>query len=219
MSLEEDLLVLKNQSIESDHMKAAGSLFADLEAMGQKIAASIIKQLDKPRINNEAVSQDERVSAMEAMKKIEVEAKVNRIISKYAKAIMPIRDEYYRSRMFKLGAMWEQNLQEDLGKFTTFKVKFTKREISTITDFIESVQIKDHLKNLRAKTNFRLNQIIKESYKEMPQVKKVYRETYKEKLKGAMRGLNMSFRGITNGLFTEVFEQAQSRWMGAINGI
>jgi len=219
VSLEDDLLILKNQSVDSDHKKFAGSLFADLEAMGQKIATSIINQLDKPRVNNEDISQDERVSAQEAMKRIEVEKKIARIVKKYADEIIPIRNDYYRATMFKLAAVFNKNLQPDLAEFTSMKVSFTKKEISTITEFVESVTLKAHLMNLRARANFRMQQIVLESYKEIPKIKKVYRQTYSDNLRGAMRRLNQSFRGLTNGLFVEVFEQAESRWLGAINGL
>lgn len=219
MSFVKDLHRLKQASVKDDHLKTGKALFAELEVMGQKIAQRAIAKLDEPRIKEGEIIQDERVSAREAMKRINLEASIRRMFDKYTKQIMPLRENYYRETMFKIARAWTKGLESDVGEYTDVNVKFTKREIHTITKFVESTEISEHLNHMRSKTIFRVNALIKEAYKEIPKIKREYRAEYKDRLQGALRGINASFRGLTNGWWTEIFEQAEGRFLGAINGI
>ena len=101
--------------------------------------------------------------------------------------------------------------------WTLLEVSFTKSEITKLTRMIMNRDIKRYLSNLKTRTKWNLENIIIDSFKEIPGIKRTFRSTYMNAITGAMNRLMKSFKGILNNWFASIYEQGFTRFLGVIN--
>ena len=94
----------------------------------------------------------------------------------------------------------------------------TRAELASMTSLVQGMQMVDHIRWLQDKTLHRVQSLVQKSYVPVPKVKKDYRATYKDALRGAMDGMMRSIEGLLRGLFEATYEQAQSRFLAVLNG-
>ena len=77
-----------------------------LEAMTNKLFIQIVDELDRPRVNEDAINENETLAVRQALKKVDYENTVNRIFKYYAtQVIFKVQKEYYRyarNRVFEI---------------------------------------------------------------------------------------------------------------------
>jgi len=204
---------LKNDSLDKAADRYGAALFADLEKKAHKVLVKVTDKLDAKRPNDEEVVQDERFAMRQAMRKIKIEDDIRAIIDHYSKAITGLKTQYYIDTMGKLRDVFDANTPA----WVKMVLNYTKQELNSITQFVTGIDLMHHINHVREKTVFRLNSIIVSSYKEVPKKMQEYRRTYTDALRGALRNLIRSLRGLTSGLFTSVYEQAEGRFRAVIN--
>jgi len=207
------IIRLKNDSLQDDPDRYGRPLFSALEDRGRKVIDKVIDKLDEHRPNAARIDQDERFAMKQALKRIRIDDDVRRIVDAYAANILGIRNQYYQDLMQRLAKTFDEHTPG----WVKIGLRFTKTELSTVTDFVMGMDLKRHLTYIRERTIYRLNSIILDSYKEAPKRKQAYRRTYTDALRGALRGLISSLRGLTRGLFAAVYEQTQARFLAVLN--
>jgi hypothetical protein len=194
----------------------AADLLARLQKASNAVLASVKAQLDAPRPASVAgkIGEDEQFAMVQALKSVRFEAQIRALFDVLGDGWASAQADYYRSLWVDFQAVFASSAPP----WVTLDVKITKKELSTLTDMIQGLNMQSHINWLRDKTLFRMKSLVAKSYKEIPKVKKDYRAAYQDALSGAMDGMMRSIEGLLRGLFEATYEQAQGRFMAVLNG-
>lgn len=214
--LETGLRKLKSQSHGPAVKDHAESLLVRLRKASNEVLRTVKDKLDAPRpaSTEKQVQEDEQGAMQAALKSVRFETQIRALFDILASGWTSIQHEYYRS----LWADFKEVFEASAPAWAVLEVKITKKELTSLTDMVQGLQMAEQVAWLRDKTLFRLRSLISKSYKEVPKVKKDYRRTYQDALAGAMDGMMRSIEGLLRGLFEATYEQAQSRFLAVLNG-
>ena len=214
--LETGLKRLKTASHGPSVQRYAKDLLARLGRASNEVYSQVVSKLDAPRpasVEGKIV-EDEQFAVRQAMKSVRFEVQVGQIFDSLRANWRIVQTDYYRG----LWPEFAKVFRASAPSWASLEVKITRSELASMTSLVQAMQMVDHIRWLQDKTLHRIQSLVQKAYVPVPKVKKDYRASYKDALRGAMDGMMRSVEGLLRGLFEATYEQAQSRFLAVLNG-
>jgi hypothetical protein len=218
MTFEDRIQDEKENSLDTDYKLAGAKLMPNLEKRGTALVNSVADQLARTKPNNDDILVDDRLRLKQANRDVRFEATLTGIINTFNNNILGIRDSYYKYVMDRLVKVWEDSVNPLFLEFGGIELKFTKKEIATLTRNLFGSDISNIIKDLRDRTLSRFRQVVNDSYRSSRDKGRDIKSEYTKALRGAMNNLMKSFNNIIKGFTQVIWEQAYSRFLVMLNG-